>query len=272
LGVQVKTGDDLQKLLSALASRGAGDGESLERDESMLDLGHRAPFALAPQHGVFHDAASHIRRFDLQLAELRREQDVVPSHELAPFGSHMPAVLQWVKRDEAQAKSWTRIRETLRDIAADVIDVRVNTLKTGREYVEFLETRNGRNVESWESADGTLRALAMLLVVETHSSHGTVIIEEPEHSLHPWAVRSLIGHIRRAVADRHIQVVLTTHSQQVLEEASPEEVLVVTRNSDSGTMIRSVPEIIPHGSVSSGDLGRMWVKGLLGGIPEPRSE
>src|SRR6266699_54852 len=84
LGVRVQSAEALRQLLAALASQRATGGVQLDSGMSMLDLGRRAAFALAPQHSVFRESASNIRRFDLQLSELRREQDVVRSHELAP--------------------------------------------------------------------------------------------------------------------------------------------------------------------------------------------
>ena len=126
-------------------------------------------------------------------------------------------------------------------------------------------------MESWVSSDGSLRAFAILLAIETAEVGSTLIVEEPEQNLHPWAVRYLMEHIRDAIDVRGIQVIITTHSQQVLETIQPEELLVASRDSDSGTRFRRLSQLLPDNKIRMGEVGRLWVKGLLGGIPTENS-
>jgi len=159
------------------------------------------------------------------------------------------------------------MKETLKSIAPHIIDYYVNTLQTGKEYLEFLETKLGRPVESWSSSDGTLRSLAILLALETHSSDQTLIIEEPELCLHPWSIRSLVNHAQDLVKKESLQVIFTSHSQQVLENVSPDQVIVVSRTSAEGTKYNRISDFVSTENVSMGEVGRLWVKGLLGGVP-----
>ena len=121
--------------------------------------------------------------------------------------------------------------------------------------------------KSWESSDGTLRALAILLALETHPVSSTLLIEEPEQNLHPWAIRSLMEHIREVISDRDLQVILATHSPQVLERLEPHELLVASRSAEEGTRFRTLQEILPNAKLAMGDVAQLWVKGLLGGTP-----
>jgi predicted ATPase len=145
--------------------------------------------------------------------------------------------------------------------------MRSTQLRTGSEFVEFSESKSGRGIESWETSDGSLRALAILVAVETAQNGDTIVVEEPEQNLHPWAIRALIDHIRDVISLNSIQVIITTHSEHVLERATPEEVLVASRTLEEGTTYRRVTELVKKGSVSMGEVGRLWVKGLLGGVP-----
>jgi predicted ATPase len=142
-----------------------------------------------------------------------------------------------------------------------------SSLRTGKEFVEFVESTASRGVESWESSDGTLRALAILLALETHRPHSTILIEEPEQNLHPWAVREIVEHIREVIQARRVQVIVTTHSQQVLERVYPEEVLVASRTEEGGTSFKTLEEILPHSEIIMGEIAQLWMKGLLGGVP-----
>jgi len=219
---------------------------------------------LAEQFRVFRTLTSQIKAYDLLLSQLRHEQDVSDSRLLSSAGLNMPSVIRYLQPNEA---SWNRILTTLGAIAPHVKSMRPSTLRTGKEFVEFVETTARRPVESWESSDGTLRALAILLALETHRDFSTILIEEPEQNLHPWAIRAIVEHIREVIVERNVQVILTTHSPHVLEKLYPEEVLVTSRTDEGGTEFQTLEEILPHSRIVMGEVAELWVKGLLGGVP-----
>lgn len=178
-GDRVHTRDQFFALLEAIQRRATGTAKGVDPSRSMLEYG-RLFFALAAQVNVFRQTARDIRRFDLQLDSLRGEQQATSASQLSGRGDNLPAVVRWIKGEEVEEIQWGRILSTLRDIAPYVYDVGSNVLSSGKEYVEFLETRAGRPVESWDASDGALRALAMLIALETHPPTETLILEEPE--------------------------------------------------------------------------------------------
>lgn len=206
-------------------------------------------------------------RYDLLLNELRQEQQIDESNQIASDGKNLPATLNSLLKGAEFSEARERIYRTLGDIAPHVRGLNVQPLRAGKEFVEFIETTSG-NVESWEQSDGTLRALAILVCLETQPSNSTILIEEPERDLHPWAVRSLMQHIREVATIRDLQILLTTHSPQVLEESQPEEVIVATRTAQEGTILTRLTEMFPQGTFEMGDIGRLWVKGLISGVPQ----
>jgi predicted ATPase len=234
---------------------------------SFLDPGISTIVDSSPQARYFRDLIQSIRRYDLLLNELRADQKVSDSRQLTTAGQNMPSVLRYLASNPERENAMNRIMTTLGEISPHVETMRPKSLRTGKEFVEFVESAMGRGVESWESSDGTLRALAILLALETHHGNSTILIEEPEQNLHPWAVRSIIDHIRQVIEERSIQVIITTHSQQVLERVYPEEVLVATRTKSEGTKFKLLKDIVPEGKIEMGEAGELWVKGLLGGVP-----
>lgn len=236
---------------------------------SLLDGAGLLTFS--PQAQVFRNYLSAIRRFDLQLSQLRLQQDIATARELTPDGKGLPAAVRNLKsRQRGISGDWRRLASTLTELAPHVSDTRVSQLKSGQEFVQFIESKSGRPVESWQASDGTLRALAILLAVETHPNTGAILIEEPEQGLHPWAVRTLVNHLREVIAERAVQIVITTHSQQVLDTVSPEEVRVAIRDPDAGTTFHTIEEVAHGHQIEKGEVGRMWVAGLLGGVPSYR--
>jgi predicted ATPase len=264
LGTNASTADEMRTTLDRLFGRRVHD---LSSDPGSLIDVNRSALSLSSHHQRFLDLMGRITQFDFDLEVLREEQDAVLDHVPTSDGSYMPSAVRWLSTQEQP--SWERIHDTLRDLAPHVAGTSVAELETGREYVQFLETQTGRPVESWNASDGTLRALAILVALETTPESGVVMIEEPELRLHPWAVQALMRHIRDVLSRRKVQVILTTHSQQVLDEATPDEIIVASRTPDRGTVFQTAAEAVPGLSGSAEEIGRLWVKGLLGGVPTP---
>lgn len=234
---------------------------------SFLDPGMEMGLGFAPQFRIFRATVGDLRRYDLLLNHLRSEQQVSQARRLFQDGSNMPSVTRLLLSDRTAREAWSRIQSTLAAICPHVASLRTNALGTGKEFVEFVERFERQPIGSWETSDGTLRALAILLALETSPSFSTILIEEPEQNLHPWAVRSIVDHIRQVIKERHLQVIVTTHSQQVLERAFASEVLVVSRSEHGLTELRTLEQILPDTPIAMGEVGRLWVDGLLGGVP-----
>lgn len=206
-----------------------------------------------------------ISRYDLFINELRQEQSISNINRVSTSGDNIPTIVKkFVKNNR---KAWSRIIDTMYNISPYFSKAYSETLRAGKEYLIFEEIFNGRPIESWEASDGTLRALAILLCLESHSDGSTILIEEPEHGLHPWAVKDLMNHIRNIIELKNIQVILTTHSQQVLECLKPEE-LLITERDENGTHYTTIKDIISTDNICMGEIGSLWTKGLLNGVPK----
>lgn len=231
---------------------------------SILDPAVRTILDFCGHYKAFHRKVSSIHRYDFLLNELRTEQQIGNKSTLTKTGNNMPSILRRIHEDEG---SWSSLQSTLKDIAPHIFDAKSDHLKTGKEFIEFIESKTGRGVEAWDSSDGSLRALAILLAIETTREGETMVLEEPEQNLHPWAIAILMKHIERVIKEKKIQVIMTTHSEHVLTCCSPSSVKVIQRNQESGTYIVPLEDIVGP-DVQMGDVGRLWIKGLLGGVPE----
>ena len=77
----------------------------------------------------------------------------------------------------------------------------------------------------------------------THISHATndsvIVIDEPEIYLHPDVQRQLLGILREAGPD----IVLATHSTEIMSEADPSEILLIDKSRQSAKRLRDVGEV-----------------------------
>jgi len=87
--------------------------------------------------------------------------------------------------------------------------------------------------------------------------HATVILDEPDVYMHPDLQRRLMRYLRR----RDSQVVVTTHSVEIMSEVEPENVLVLDRQRRSafaGTF-PAVQKVLDHvGSAHNLQLAKLW--------------
>ena len=100
-------------------------------------------------------------------------------------------------------------------------------------------------VPSWLLSDGTLRLLALsLLVYAGAEPAGVALIEEPENGLHPLGMQAVHGALSQPTDGW--QVLVATHSPVFLAQVALEQVLVFRRLEDGSSMIRrgtEVPEL-----------------------------
>ena len=92
---------------------------------------------------------------------------------------------------------------------------------------------DGTEIGPDEMSEGMLYWLAFA-VIEYLNPVGILLIEEPENGLHP----SRIAEVMRILRDvsKRTQVLMATHSPLIINELKPEEVTIVTRTPEAGTI------------------------------------
>jgi predicted ATPase len=174
---------------------------------------------------------------------IRDHQPKGGSNRLDRHGKNLPGVI--ASMEELEPERLDRVKAYLRVIVPEIEDFERITYGDF-ETVQFRVRRSEGVPMSFDASsmsDGTLRATAALLAVfQTALPVGdaTVVgIEEPEAALHPAAIRSLLDALLEAAA--HTQVILTTHSADLLAEPliTPSQLRVV-RLCDGRTQIATV--------------------------------
>ena len=63
-----------------------------------------------------------------------------------------------------------------------------------------------------EVSEGILYFLALLCIINQPNPPKLLLLEEPEKGIHPRRIREVMNFIFRLVAEKDIQVIMTTHS------------------------------------------------------------
>jgi energy-coupling factor transporter ATP-binding protein EcfA2 len=89
-------------------------------------------------------------------------------------------------------------------------------------------------------------------------TEATIILDEPDVYMHADLQRKLIRFLR----DRYRQVVVATHSIEIMSEVEPEEILIVNKRRDRSEYAPSLPAIqkvvYQLGSIHNLGLSRLW--------------
>jgi predicted ATPase len=117
-------------------------------------------------------------------------------------------------------------------------------------------------------SEGTLKTLALLFYVLTDESK-LLLIEEPEVCIHHGLLNSIISLIKTQAKRK--QIVLSTHSDFVLDQLSPENLLLVQRKTPKGTIANVLGKLLSKNDYQAlrsylndaGNLGEYWKEGGL---------
>ena len=121
-------------------------------------------------------------------------------------------------------------------------------------------------------SEGTFKTLALLFHVIT--DEGTLLlVEEPEVCVHHGLLSSILELIKSS--SQHKQMILSTHSDYVLDHVRPENVYGVTFDKSAGTIARHIPKSMTKREYKAlreylsreGNLGEYWREGGLGDRP-----
>ena len=162
-----------------------------------------------------HQCLAEMAVYRIDPAVLREMQDPDNGARLHPDGKNAASVLReiWGRSEE----DGERICEILASMVPHTVEVNPKRRgnKLALEFVQDWGRSEAVKLEAFGMSDGTLRALGLLLAVFQRPAPSVLVIEEPEATLHPGALGAVLDLLRHA--GRSMQVIVTTHSPEVLD-------------------------------------------------------
>lgn len=207
---------------------------------------------------AFADALRGIACYTIFPDHLRAPQEYDPTRPMDRNGKNWVSILK-----DQPAESWKPDLVTvLQHLTGDITDVHVKPAG-GYLTVQF-EHGNGaarakrkKVFESAQESDGTLRVAGIVTALLQRPPPTLVALEEPELTVHPGALALLMDYVEEA--SRRTQVVLTTHSPDLLDHVDVESVLVVERHEGETSIARVEPgqrKVVQEGLLALGEVHR----------------
>ena len=174
------------------------------------------------------------------------------------FGSSMIADMNATPVRTRQA--WfRRIERALQSAVPGFETLRLEVDKAGQPHL-IAGYRNWRRNPSEQNetdfSDGTLRLIGLLwTIISSPANGGVLLLEEPELSLNAAVVQKLASLLAMAQRGTSMQVILSAHSPELLDDEGirPGEVLVLQVTSDA-TVANQLSDIVEVEAQISADL------------------
>ena len=178
--------------------------------------------------------------------------------------ANLAAYLRMLK--DLHEKEYNRIVSTIR-LVLPFFDDFVH--RDNIENIELEWVQKGKSdtpLKAHMLSDGSLRfiCLTTLLLQPIYLLPDTVLIDEPELGLHPYAI-TVLADILKQVSEKK-QIIVSTQSVELVNELEPEDVIVVNQKN-----YESVFERLDSSALSSWleeyTLGELWKNNIFGGRP-----
>jgi predicted ATPase len=205
----------------------------------------------------FHDTS--------MLAPMRRIGSVRDNEYLRPDAGNLAAFLLML-HDQHQ-NTYEKIRDTVRLAAPFFDDFKLRPQPSKADTLIQLEwTQKGSDYPFHASqlSDGTLRFVALTTALLQPNPPTTILIDEPELGLHPYALNLFAGLAKSAAA--RTQVIVSTQSAPLLDNFEAEDVIVVERKDGASTFERLSSAKLAEW-LKDYSLGELWQKNVIGGRP-----
>ncbi len=174
-------------------------------------------------------------------------------------GSNLAAILFSIQQNDKVI--YSRIIKTIQSIAPYFSDFYFAPNK--ENYIRFLwkDKYSDMTFGATDLSDGTIRFVALTVLFMQPELPDTIIIDEPELGLHPFAISKLSGMIKSAAA-KGCQVILATQSTDLISHFSPKDIITVDQINGESIFNRLKEEELNHW-LEEYTLDDLWKRNII---------
>lgn len=237
-----------------------GHQESLWDSGAHNDIDNYVMPILRKQHWRvyhFHDTSRNAR--------VKQEHNISNNKALLFDASNLAAFLYRLRN--YHARSYEEIVRTIQLIAPYFAEFVLEPQEGNSEQIVLRWRQKGCEdvFNASQLSDGTLRfmCLATLLLQPAEFQPATIIIDEPELGLHPFAI-TIFAEMARNLPDGK-QIIISTQSVELLNEFDAEDIIVVDRGESGSEFKRLNTNELELWLDEDYSIGDLWKKNILGG-------
>ncbi len=211
---------------------------------------------------------SGIRVFRINPRTAKQPGSPSVTGELGKHGENLPSALEFMMTKDTVG--FRRLEQWLSEVIPGMRSLSTGYTETKQLGLFLYEEGVQGSWYSEELSDGTLMSIALFQAI-LDTRHVSIVIEEPENSLHPWLLSRFLECCRQ-VSEEGRQVLISTQSPLVVANASPENLFLVEkrhRRTSITQAIKREPNLHKIIRTDFLNLGEYWLSGGLEGMPAP---
>ncbi|MBL8290532.1 MAG: AAA family ATPase [Bryobacterales bacterium] len=199
------------------------------------------------------------------LASVRRTQPINDNTVLRQNAENLAAFLYRIQ--QTHPRHYSQVRDVVRLAAPFFDDFHLRPLPATPDLIqlEWRQRDSDYLFRAHQLSDGTLRFICMATALLQPNRPATVLFDEPELGLHPYAL-TLLGNLFKQAVKGAGQLIISTQSAPLLNEFAPEDIIVVERSNGSSTFRRLESALLSEW-LEDYTLAELWQKNVLGGRP-----
>ena len=208
----------------------------------------------------FHDTS--------ESAPVKKSRDISDNLYLRPDASNLAAFLYLLQQTKKQ--HYEAIRDIIRLVTPFFDDflLRPHPENENMIRLEWREKGSDYPFQAYHLSDGTLRFICLATLLLQPELPSTILIDEPELGLHPYAI-VILASLMKSTAKR-TQLIISTQSVSLVNQFDAEDLLIVKRNEHDNRYETVIERVDPErldAWLEEYALGELWEKNVLGGRP-----
>ena len=195
-------------------------------------------------------------------ATIKRLQTKRDYEYLRSDASNLAAFLLFLRKKHE--KEYQYIREVIQ-LAAPFFDdflLRDSLDNPDETLLEWRQKGSDYPFHPSQISDGTLRFICLATALLQPDPPSTILLDEPELGLHPYALALLAGLIQKA--SKRTQVIASTQSAALIDHFLPEDIILVERKNDESVFSHPDTEKLKIW-LEEYSLGDIWSRNIIEG-------
>ena len=238
---------------------GSGHFETRSRDETIADIAQFIyPYMQQWRVYHFHDTSD--------TSFVKQRHAINDNSFIRPDARNLAAFLYLLK--QIHPAHYRKIVNTIRLAAPFFGDFYLRPQPDNKDLIELEWTEKGQDIpfKAHHLSDGTLRFICLTTVLLQPEEYqpSSILIDEPELGLHPYAITVLASLLKSTALKK--QIIISTQSVDLVSEFDPEDLVVVDRKEGESIFSRLEYKKLKDW-LQEYSLGELWKKNLFGGRP-----